>query len=207
MAVVITPSDLGTTLAIQSGKVEVSFDSTLQKDASGKLGINPVAIPTETPLTVGASQPAFLTITPSGTNGHVITITANWADPAFIEAVQDAVGQAILAAASGTLVYDDVANTIKTAMGNLGFPMSVKKNADDSVSLVNDAATPGNSKYYGTDAAGVKGYHDLPPSGASRDAGNYLANGTDGKPFLGPNTAGLVNVTDLAGNHLFYGLP
>lgn len=207
MAVVITPSDLGATLAIQSGKVEVSFDSTLQKDASGKLGINPAAIPAETPLTVGTSQPAFLTITPSGTNGHVITITANWADPAFIEAVQDAVGQAILAAAGGTLVYDDVANTIKTAMANLGFPMSVKKNADDTVTLVNDALAPGNSKYYGTDAAGVKGYHDLPPSGASGDAGNYLVNGADGKPYLGPTTPGLVAVTDLAGNHLFYGLP
>lgn len=206
MAVVITPNDLGATLAIQSGKVEVSFDSTLQKDASGKLGINPAAIPAETPLTVGASQPAFLTITPSGANGHVITITMNWTDPAFIEAVQDAVGQAILAAAGGTLVYDDVANTIKTAMANLGFPLSIKKNADDTVTLVNDAAAPGNSKYYGTDAAGVKGYHDLPPSGVSSDAGNYLVDGTDGKAYLGPGRT-LVDVTDLAGNHLFYGLP
>ncbi|MCE7980360.1 MAG: hypothetical protein DYG89_04150 [Caldilinea sp. CFX5] len=206
MAVVITPADLGTTLAVQSGKVEVSFDSSLQKDASGKLGIAAGAIPPETPLTVGPTQPAFLTITPSGTNGHVITITANWADPAFIEAVQDAVGQAILAAAGGTLVYDDVANTIKTAMANLGFPLSIKKNADDTVTLVNDAAAPGNSKYYGTDAAGVKGYHDLPPSGVSSDAGNYLVDGTDGKAYLGPGRT-LVDVTDLAGNHLYYGLP
>ncbi len=207
MTTVITPSDLGTTLKVVGNKVEVSYNTTLQKDASGLLGIAPAAIPAETPLTVGASQPAFLTITPSGTNGHVITITMNWTDPAFIEAVQDAVGQAILAAAGGTLVYDDVANTIKTAMANLGFPMSIKKNADDTVTLVNDTATPGNSKYYGTDAAGVKGYHDLPPSGVSSDTNNYLINGADGKPYLGPTTPGLVDVTDLAGNHLFYGLP
>ena len=207
MTTVITPSDLGTTLKVVGNKVEVSYNTTLQKDATGLLGIAPAAIPAETPLTVGASQPAFLTITPSGTNGHVITITMNWTDPAFIEAVQDAVGQAILAAAGGTLVYDDVANTIKTAMANLGFPMSIKKNADDSVTLVNDAAAPGNSKYYGTDAAGVKGWFSLPPSGASSDAGNYLVDGTDGKPYLGPTTPGLVAVTDLAGNHLFYSLP
>jgi len=207
MTTVITPSDLGTTLKVVGNKVEVSYNTTLQKDASGLLGIAPAAIPAETPLTVGASQPAFLTITPSGTNGHVITITMNWTDPAFIEAVQDAVGQAILAAAGGTLVYDDVANTIKTAMANLGFPMSIKKNADDTVTLVNDTATPGNSKYYGTDAAGVKGWFSLPPSGASSDTGNYLINGADGKPYLGPTTPGLVDVTDLAGNHLFYGLP
>lgn len=31
--------------------------------------------------------------------------------------------------------------------------------------LVNDEATPGNSKYYGTDGAGAKGFHNL-PSGA-----------------------------------------
>jgi hypothetical protein len=207
MAIVITPSDLGTTLAVQGGKVEVNFDSTLQKDASGKLGIAPGAIPAETALMVGASQPAFLTITPAGTKGHEVTVVPNWTDAAFVEAVQDAVGQAILAAAGGTLVYDDVANTIKTAMANLGFPMTVKQNADNTVTLVNDALAPGNSKYYGTDAAGVKGYHNLPPSGVSADAGNYLVDGTDGKPFLGPNTAGLVDVTDLAGNHLFYGLP
>jgi hypothetical protein len=30
------------------------------------------------------------------------------------------------------------------------------------VQLVGDAATPGNNKYYGTDGAGVKGFHDTP---------------------------------------------
>ena len=206
MAVVITPSDLGTTLNVVGGKVEVQFAAPLQKDASGKLAIDPAGL-AQTPITAGASQPGFLSITPSGTNNHTLTISPNWTDAAFVEAVQDAVGQAILAAAGGTLVYDDVANTIAAAMGNLGFPMTVKKNADNTVTLTNDALAPGNSKYYGTDAAGVKGWFVLPPSGVSSNAGNYLVNGTDGKPFLGPTTPGLVDVTDLAGNHLFYGLP
>ncbi len=32
------------------------------------------------------------------------------------------------------------------------------------VKLVNDAASPGNSQYYGTDIGGTKGYHAIPPS-------------------------------------------
>lgn len=35
-------------------------------------------------------------------------------------------------------------------------------NTSGTVSLVNDAATPGNSKYYGTDSGGTRGYFTLP---------------------------------------------
>ena len=34
--------------------------------------------------------------------------------------------------------------------------------ANRTLSLVNDATTPGNSQYYGTDTGGTKGYHTLP---------------------------------------------
>lgn len=34
--------------------------------------------------------------------------------------------------------------------------------ANRTISLVGDAATPGNSRYYGTDGAGAKGFHALP---------------------------------------------
>lgn len=37
--------------------------------------------------------------------------------------------------------------------------------ASRTLRLVNDATTPGNSKYYGTNASGTKGYHDLPSGG------------------------------------------
>ena len=40
---------------------------------------------------------------------------------------------------------------------------------DRTLSLVNDAASPGNSKYYGTDGAGARGYHDLPAGGGGGD--------------------------------------
>lgn len=33
------------------------------------------------------------------------------------------------------------------------------------LSLVNDSSTPGNSKYYGTNGSGTKGFHDLPSGG------------------------------------------
>lgn len=34
--------------------------------------------------------------------------------------------------------------------------------ANRTLALVNDSATPGNSRYYGTDGAGAKGFHTLP---------------------------------------------
>lgn len=47
----------------------------------------------------------------------------------------------------------------------------------DPVKLVGDEETPGNSKYYGTDGAGTKGYHDLPEDnyvdGASYDESTH----------------------------------
>lgn len=38
--------------------------------------------------------------------------------------------------------------------------------ADRTLSLVNDAATPGNDKYYGTNGSGTRGYFDLPAGSA-----------------------------------------
>lgn len=65
---------------------------------------------------------------------------------------------------SGYGITDAVANTRNinttgslTGGGNLS--------ADRTLQLVNDNATPGNSKYYGTDASGVKGFHDVPGAG------------------------------------------
>lgn len=42
--------------------------------------------------------------------------------------------------------------------------------------LVGDEASPGNSKYYGTDGAGAKGFHDLPAGGG----GGHTIKDTDG---------------------------
>jgi hypothetical protein len=47
--------------------------------------------------------------------------------------------------------------TVKTAMSVTG-----AGSAEDPVKLVGDAETPGNTKYYGTDGDGEKGYHAFP---------------------------------------------
>ena len=44
----------------------------------------------------------------------------------------------------------------------IDFQMSVEKDSVNIVSLVNDEDSPGNSKYYGTDSGGTKGFFDLP---------------------------------------------
>jgi len=46
--------------------------------------------------------------------------------------------------------------------------------ANRTLSLVNDAATPGNDKYYGTDGFGAKGFHDLPAAGGNVNAADSL---------------------------------
>lgn len=71
---------------------------------------------------------------------------------------------------------------------------------DPALALVNDDAAPGASKYYGTDASSVKGFHALPAGGDGLNpyadylvdsdgnylvdsAGNYLTTDNDGFPI------------------------
>lgn len=57
------------------------------------------------------------------------------------------------------------------------------------VKLVNDSGSPGNSKYYGTDSGGTKGYHSLPSAGAS----SYSAE-IHGTNFIADLGNGLTNL-------------
>ena len=47
---------------------------------------------------------------------------------------------------------------------NISFVDSIVKDSVNAVSLVNDQDVPGNSKYYGTDGTGTKGWYDLTTS-------------------------------------------
>lgn len=49
--------------------------------------------------------------------------------------------------------------------------------ANRTLSLVNDATNPGNSKYYGTDGSGSKGYFSLPASGEANTGSNIGTGG------------------------------
>jgi hypothetical protein len=51
--------------------------------------------------------------------------------------------------------------------GGYTFSMSIDQASDDSVTLVNDEDSPGNSQYYGTDGTGTKGWFALPEGGGS----------------------------------------
>lgn len=59
------------------------------------------------------------------------------------------------------------ASTATTVTGTNSLTGGGDLTTNRTLSLVNDTATPGNSKYYGTNGSGTKGYYDLPVSGGS----------------------------------------
>lgn len=70
----------------------------------------------------------------------------------------------------------------------------------DPVTLDGDEDTPGNSKYYGTDGAGAKGFHDLPePGGAITTDGSVVGTGDASDPVM------LDGDEDSPGNSQYYG--
>ena len=88
----------------------------------------------------------------------------------FIEAAQDAVGAMLDA---NSLEYTD-------ATPLLAVKRQFTITADASgLKLVNDSASPGNNKIYGTNASGVKGWYDS-PSGADGN-GIYTGSGNVGQ--------------------------
>lgn len=59
------------------------------------------------------------------------------------------------------------AATATTVTGATSLTGGGDLSANRTLSLVNDAASPGNNKYYGTDGSGVKGFHDVPSGGGA----------------------------------------
>lgn len=69
--------------------------------------------------------------------------------------------------------------------------------ANRTLSLDGDAATPGNSKYYGTNGSGSKGYYDLPSGGSSDPSVGGDLTGTASNAQI---ASGAVGTTELANN-------
>jgi hypothetical protein len=88
------------------------------------------------------------------------------------EMAQDAVGAMI--------DTDNLAYTDGTPLLSVKLQMSLVDDAS-GIKLSGDSATPGNSKYYGTDGSGTKGWHALPAGGAIAwgDITGTLADQTD----------------------------
>lgn len=74
------------------------------------------------------------------------------------EQAQDAVGSILADSDTVELSYDDAANELSAAVIADGSLVS----GNFGVRLENDDDEPGNSKYYGTDDTGMRGYHNLP---------------------------------------------
>jgi len=81
------------------------------------------------------------------------------------ERAQDAVGTILVDSTTINLTYTDATPSITA---DAITQMSITSDAS-GLKLVNDSATPGNVKYYGTNGAGTKGFHDVPAVGSAGD--------------------------------------
>jgi hypothetical protein len=129
--------------------------STLSKSASG-VKLSDTAV---TPASYGsASESLSVTVDQQGrltaAAAQSIAITASQVSD-FDEAAQDAVGGMVASTDTITLTYTDGTPELKA---DVNTQLSITSDAS-GIKLVNDAASPGNSKYYGTDGAGAKGFH------------------------------------------------
>lgn len=95
------------------------------------------------------------------------------------EQIQDIAGALLTDSNTVTIAYDDDSPLINAAVVT---QLSVTSDAG-GVKLVNDSATPGNSKYYGTNSSGTRGFFDLP------------AGGTGGSTTKWPVTSRTANAT------------
>ena len=124
----------------------------------------------------------------------------DYTDPAFIEGVQDSVGQAILNGSN--LEYDDVANTIAATVAGLAAGNGVSTAGN----VISVTADPNSPDLVTVSAAGLS-VQALP----SVDAGNLLStSATDGRLVL--NAAAItalatVDVCDLSGTNSFKAFP
>lgn len=85
--------------------------------------------------------------------------------PDLTETIQDAIGPIMTDTDTVNFTYTDATPEIKA---DVRLQMSITSDAS-GVKLVNDAASPGNNKVYGTDASGVKGWKDDPAGGGVSD--------------------------------------
>lgn len=108
-------------------------------------------------------------ISVNGQNGIVVLSTSDIAEGSNLyhtdERSQDAIGTILTDSDTIDFTYNDATPTI---VADVKKQMSITSDAS-GLKLVNDASSPGNVKYYGTDGSGVKGFHDVPAVGSAGD--------------------------------------
>lgn len=100
------------------------------------------------------------------TSATEFNISINTGDiPNFTESVEDTIGNILVNTQTVDLSYNDTTPSISA---DVRFSNSITSTVN-GLELENDQASPGNSKYYGTDSSGVRGYFSLPTGGSSSD--------------------------------------
>lgn len=130
-------------------------------------------------------------ISVNGQSGIVVLSTSDIAEGSnlyhTVERAQDAVGTILASTSTISLTYVDATPEISAAVIS---QMSIVSDAS-GIKLSGDEATPGNTQYYGTDGAGVKGFHSIPAVGSAGDIQETSAS-------LANNQVAAANVTGLA---------
>jgi len=113
------------------------------------------------PLKAGSTGIEQLTATDTIPVANVPAITASGVSD-FNEAAQDAVGTILVDSTTIDFTYSDPTPSITAAVIS---QMSITADAS-GLKLSGDSSSPGNSKLYGTDGGGTKGWYDQPTSGS-----------------------------------------
>ena len=152
------------------------------------------------------------TITATGTIGLSTTgVTAGTYRSVTVDTYGRVLGGTNPTTLAGYGITDALQST-RQITGGMSLAGGGDLTADRIITLFNDQAAPGFSKYYGTDSVGAKGWHALPSAGGSGDvvgpavaSDNGVAryDGTTGKLIQGSgvfiddlnNVTGVVNLT------------
>ncbi|MBX3012575.1 MAG: hypothetical protein KF832_13755 [Caldilineaceae bacterium] len=183
---VVTSGDIGDGLAIADGKLQVKLGAGLVLDDAA-VAVDQAAL---TPTVEMSLTGEVITVTVNGVSADqdlTSVVTDLYGTPAFTEAVQDAVGQAVMAGAG--ITYDDVMNALYTTLGSTvidGWGLYVDEN-DNHLKVGWDPATP------------------LPIE--VTELGIKVGTPTALQIIAALNEDELlVDVQDLGGTHLFYGI-
>ncbi len=121
--------------------------------------------------------------------------------PDITEVVQDAIGPILADTDTVNFTYTDATPEIKA---DVRLQMSLTSDAS-GVRLSGDSAAPGNSKLYGTDVSGVKGWYDQPSGGGGGNYQTLRDGGVDATQRAAANFVDTARIsftlTDDAGNN------
>ncbi|HAO34045.1 MAG TPA: hypothetical protein DCQ84_13985 [Candidatus Competibacteraceae bacterium] len=126
---------------------------------------------------------------------NTLTVSATGGGSYTDEQAQDAVGAILTDSATVDFTYDDAANTITAAAKA---QQSITADAS-GLKLAGDAAAPGNSRLYGTDGAGAKGWFAQPVAPVQSVAGKTGTITLAAADIAGLGSASTLNVGTTAG--------